>query len=102
MDTVTHGITGLLISRALNKHTGKWGMAAGLGAALLPDLDFFLNYLDTEFYLRHHRGVSTSLWIALPFCLALSYLTAKISRLSYLKEFLLITLTAFLVLNCVN
>jgi len=61
MDTVTHGLAGWLIGRAIPSDTGKREatIAVVLGS-VLPDADNVASLLGSEFYLRLHRGVSHS------------------------------------------
>jgi len=74
MDTVTHGLTGWLISRAIPSDSGRReATAAVVVGSLLPDADNVTSLLGSESYLRLHRGLShgfagiavTSLLIAL-------------------------------------
>lgn len=76
MDTITHGLTGWLMSRAIPSDRGKReATAAVIVGSLLPDADNVTSLLGSEVYLRLHRGVShgfagiavTSLLIALLF-----------------------------------
>ncbi len=65
MDTVTHGLTGLLIARALPEEwkSGhpKTATAAVVLGSVLPDADNVATLLGSELYLRIHRGLSHSL-----------------------------------------
>lgn len=74
MDTVTHGLTGWLISRAIPSETySREATAAVVVGSLLPDADNVISLLGSEMYLRLHRGFShgfpgiavTSLLVAL-------------------------------------
>lgn len=74
MDTVTHGLTGWLISRAIPMDGGgREATAAVVVGSLLPDADNVTSVLGSEVYLRLHRGLShgflgiavTSLLVAL-------------------------------------
>ncbi len=74
MDTVTHGLTGWLISRAIPSDSGRReATAAVVVGSLLPDADNVTSLLGSESYLRLHRGLShgffgiavTSLLVAL-------------------------------------
>ncbi|MGA7105037.1 MAG: metal-dependent hydrolase [Candidatus Deferrimicrobiaceae bacterium] len=74
MDTITHGLTGWLISRAIPSDSGRReATAAVVVGSLLPDADNITSLLGSESYLRLHRGLShgfagiavTSLLIAL-------------------------------------
>lgn len=61
MDTVTHGLTGWLLAKAVP--TEKWGReakAAVVAGALLPDLDNVASLFGNEFFIRFHRGLSHS------------------------------------------
>lgn len=61
MDTVTHGLAGWLVARAIPSDTGKKEAAAAVVlGAILPDADNIASLLGSEFYLRLHRGVSHS------------------------------------------
>ncbi len=80
IDTITHAITGVVVAKSgLNKTLGKWGTIAGITAALFPDADYFLRFIDIEFYLRHHRGITTSVFMVLPFCLLSAYIFNRLS-----------------------
>jgi membrane-bound metal-dependent hydrolase YbcI (DUF457 family) len=63
MDTVTHGLTGWLVSRAM---PGEWNRKEATAAvtlgAVLPDLDHAASLVGgSEMYVRVHRGLSHSL-----------------------------------------
>jgi len=65
MDTVTHGLTGLLLARAMPEkwkggHPKTATAIVGL-AAVLPDADNAASLFGSEIYLRIHRGLSHSL-----------------------------------------
>ena len=74
MDTITHGLTGWLVARAVPSDSGRReATAAVVLGSLLPDADNVTSLLGSEMYLRLHRGIShgfagiavTSLLIAL-------------------------------------
>lgn len=74
MDTVTHGLTGWLISRAIPTDSGRReATAAVIIGSILPDADNVTRLFGSEAYLRFHRGLShgfpgialTSLLVAL-------------------------------------
>ena len=74
MDTITHGLTGWLVARAVPSDSGRReATAAVVVGSLLPDADNVTSLLGSEMYLRLHRGVShgfagiavTSLLVAL-------------------------------------
>lgn len=59
MDTVTHGLTGWLLARALPAEGRKKEATAALVVgSLLPDADNIATLLGSEIYLRVHRGLS--------------------------------------------
>jgi len=61
MDPVTHVAAGLLLSQVLPGPSRVWSALAGLGFALLPDIDYFLIYSDRLAFIRHHRAFTHSL-----------------------------------------
>lgn len=97
MDTVTHGLTGWLIARALPE---KWkeghpkSFAALLAvSAVFPDADGVTSLLGSEAYLRIHRGLSHSLPGILTVSLVLTYLFTRYGKLKDRKAvFLMATL----------
>ncbi len=74
MDTVTHGLTGWLIARAVPPEGARReATAAAVIGSLLPDADNVTSLFGSDVYLRLHRGLShgfpgiavTSLLVAL-------------------------------------
>lgn len=68
MDTLTHtmfgAVCGIIISKKV-KTISTWKAAAvGASAGLFPDLDFVMNLVSSEFYLRNHRAVTHSIFFA--------------------------------------
>ena len=61
MDVVTHGITGVLVSRALPSGHNASVMAAGLIGALAPDLDAVARLWDPMASITVHRAATHSL-----------------------------------------
>jgi inner membrane protein len=68
MDTLTHGLAGALLARAMPS-TGDAGLDGtlrrreawvGFLAALFPDTDVLLSPFSAEFYIEQHRGVTHS------------------------------------------
>ncbi|HSL91439.1 MAG TPA: metal-dependent hydrolase [Candidatus Limnocylindrales bacterium] len=93
MDTVTHGLTGWLIARAIPSEEGrKEATVAVVVGSLLPDADNVASLFGSELYLRIHRGIShsfagvgvTSLLVALLIC--------KYGKWKDLKKLFLLTL----------
>jgi inner membrane protein len=73
LDTLTHGLAGALIARAIPS-SGDADLDAavtrreawtGFLAAILPDADALPNPLSAEFYIEHHRGLTHS-FVLLP------------------------------------
>jgi membrane-bound metal-dependent hydrolase YbcI (DUF457 family) len=62
MDTVTHGLAGWLIARAIPSDPArKEATAAVVIGSVLPDADNVASLFGSELYLRIHRGISHSL-----------------------------------------
>src|SRR5512142_2919952 len=61
METVTHGLTGWLIARAVPPGEGRrQATAATIVGSVLPDADNVASLFGSEAYLRIHRGISHS------------------------------------------
>ena len=61
MDTVTHGLTGWLVARAIPSENGRReATAAVVIGSLLPDADNVASLFGGELYVRIHRGFSHS------------------------------------------
>lgn len=95
MDPVTHGLAGYTIAKTgLVRDTGRWSVTAGVLASLSPDVDSLLGpFVDTEFTVKYHRGLTNSLFLALPFSLLLAWVFNRISgnRRYYIFFFLCFT-----------
>jgi inner membrane protein len=73
MDTLTHGLAGTLIARALpltgdagaDARLGRREALAGLLTAMLPDADALPDLFSAEFYIEHHRHLTHS-FVLLP------------------------------------
>jgi inner membrane protein len=61
VDPLTHTAAGVAISRLIPTPARKWGLVAGFGFALLPDIDFLWLFLDRLSYIRYHRGFTHSI-----------------------------------------
>lgn len=83
METITHAVAGYAIAKSgLARDRGKWGIIAGLSAAVLPDADSLLTpLLGTEFMIQFHRSLTNSLFLALPFSLLLGWLFDRLSKM---------------------
>jgi inner membrane protein len=92
MDTVTHGLAGYVVAKTgLAGDTGKWGVVAGVSAALFPDLDIILGpFVGTEFTIKYHRGITNSLFLIVPLSLFFAWLFVKISGKKRFGTFFLI------------
>jgi inner membrane protein len=87
MDTVTHGLSGWLVSRAIpsNKYSREATAAVVVGS-LLPDADHVTSLLGSEMYIKLHRGVSHGfLGIALT-SLVIAFLLYKFGKWKDLKK----------------
>lgn len=82
-----------------------WGTVAGITAAIFPDCDIVLRFINEDIFLRYHRGITTSFVTMFPFCLLLAYIFNKLSAKNKFKEFFLICLAGFfshIILDLVN
>ena len=96
MDTVTHGLTGWLVARALpDKWKGEHPAIASAVVALgsvLPDADNAASLLGSELYLRIHRGLSHSLLGISVSSLVVALLFARFGRWKDPKRLFLLAL----------
>ncbi len=93
MDTVTHGLAGWLIARALPSENGrKEGTAAVVAGALLPDADNVASLLGSELYLKIHRGFSHSFVGILITSLVVALLFRRFGKWKDLKSLYLFVL----------
>jgi membrane-bound metal-dependent hydrolase YbcI (DUF457 family) len=96
MDTVTHGLTGWLVARALpDKWKGEHPAIATAVVALgsvLPDADHAASLLGSELYLRFHRGLSHSLFGIFVSSLVLALLFARFGKWKDPKRLFLLAL----------
>jgi len=96
MDTVTHGLTGWLVARALpddwkGEHPGLATAVVSLGS-VLPDADNVASLLGSEMYLRVHRGLSHSLLGISVSSLVLALLLARFGKWKDAKRLFLLAL----------
>lgn len=96
MDTVTHGLTGWLVARALpddwkGEHPGTATAVVALGS-VLPDADNAVSLLGSEIYLRVHRGLSHSLLGISVSSLVLALLFARFGKLKDARRLFLLAL----------
>jgi membrane-bound metal-dependent hydrolase YbcI (DUF457 family) len=88
MDTLTHGLAGALLARAvpstgdetLDRTLARREAWVGFAAAMFPDADVFVSPFSAEFYITQHRAFTHS-FVTLPVWAALLTLVASI-RLS--------------------
>ncbi|OIP34596.1 MAG: hypothetical protein AUK27_06995 [Deltaproteobacteria bacterium CG2_30_66_27] len=96
MDTVTHGLTGWLVARALpDDWKGEHpAIATGVVAigSVLPDADNAASLLGSELYLRVHRGLSHSLLGISVSSLVLAMLFAYFGKCKDAKRLFLLAL----------
>lgn len=98
METITHGLTGVVMAKAgLNKDLGRWGTWAGLMAGLFPDLDYIFILGGRELYIRYHRDFTHSLIFVVPIAVLLSILFSRLSGKGRFLIFLRICLPVLLV-----
>ncbi|HSE14963.1 MAG TPA: metal-dependent hydrolase [Candidatus Deferrimicrobium sp.] len=96
MDTVTHGLTGWLVARALpddgkGEHRATATAAVVLGS-VLPDADNAASLLGSELYLRIHRGLSHSLLGISVSSLVVALLLARFGKWKDAKRLFLLAL----------
>ncbi len=94
MDPITHGLAGYAIAKTgLTKDTGRWGVIAGVTAAFFPDVDSLVSpFLGTEFTIKHHRELTNSIFLVIPFALFLAWLFTKVSRKRRFRVFFVLSL----------
>jgi membrane-bound metal-dependent hydrolase YbcI (DUF457 family) len=88
MDTLTHGLAGALLARALpstgdetlDRKLARREAWVGFAAATFPDADVFVSPFSAEFYITHHRALTHS-FVMLPVWIVLLTAVASI-RLS--------------------
>ncbi len=93
MDTVTHGLTGWLVARAVPSDAGKkMATAAVVLGSVLPDADNVASLFGSEIYLRLHRGVSHSFAGVAVTSLLVALLFYRFGKWKDLKKLYLLTL----------
>jgi len=93
MDTVTHGLTGWLVSRAMPEDWKRKEATIALTlGAVLPDADNAASLLGSEIYLRVHRGLSHSLLGISVSSLVVALLFARFGKWKDWKRLYLLTL----------
>ena len=93
MDTVTHGLAGWLIARAIPSDPGrKEATAAVVIGSVLPDADNVASLLGSELYLRIHRGISHSIAGMAVTSILVALLLYKYGKWKDLKKLFLLTL----------
>ena len=96
MDTITHGLTGWLVARALpdewkGEHPATATAVVVLGS-VLPDADNAASLLGSELYLRIHRGLSHSLLGISVSSLVVALLFARFGKWKDAKRLFLLAL----------
>ena len=93
MDTVTHGLTGWLVARAVPSEAGKkMATAAVVLGSVLPDADNIASLFGSELYLRLHRGISHSFAGVAVTSLVLALLLYRFGKWKDLKKIYLLVL----------
>jgi hypothetical protein len=93
MDTVTHGLAGWLIAKAVP--TEKWGReakAAVVLGAVLPDLDHVVSFFGVDLSVMYHRGISHSFLGVAVTSLLLALLLSRSGRWKNLPGLYLLSL----------
>jgi inner membrane protein len=89
LDTLTHGLIGILGSRTgFSQRNGKVATIAFLIGAIFPDIDLIVSFFGPEFSLRYHRGVTHSIIAAPVFAM---FIAAVIYRFASFKNFVLLS-----------
>lgn len=106
MDSLTHTLSGIVVSSLGLRQEFRWpGIAVFTAAALFPDVDFLFNYISHSIYVRFHRGFTHS-FIYLPvFALLLAVIFYFLFKSIGFKNLYLICLAGIalhLVLDVVN
>src|SRR5512143_74558 len=109
MDTVTHGLTGWLVARALpdswkGEHPATGTAVVALGS-VLPDADNAASLLGSAPYLRIHRGLSHSLLGISVSSLVVALLFARFGKWKDAKRLFLLALVgqvSHIVLDLLN
>jgi inner membrane protein len=91
MDTLTHGLSGALLARATEPNTPRpdqlprrLRMWVGFGAAMFPDSDFILRFInDPLAYVALHRGITHSIILLPLWALGLAFFLTLIVRRRY-------------------
>jgi inner membrane protein len=90
LDTITHGLIGILGSKTgFSQRNGKLAAIAFLIGAVFPDIDIVVSFFGPEFSLRYHRGITHSIVAAPVFALVIG---AVIYRFASFKNFFLLSL----------
>ncbi|MGE5188668.1 MAG: metal-dependent hydrolase [Gemmatimonadota bacterium] len=93
MDTVTHGLTGWLIARAVpTEKNGKAATAAVVLGSVLPDADHVASFFGSEAAVRFHRGISHSFAGVAVSSLLVALLFYRFGKWKDLKKLYLLTL----------
>ena len=93
MDTVTHGLTGWLIARAVPQEEGrKTATAAVVLGSVLPDADHVASLLGSEAAVRFHRGISHSFAGVAVSSLVVALLFYRFGKWKEAKKLYLLTL----------
>lgn len=89
MDTLTHGLIGILGSKTgFSQRNGKVAAIAFLIGAIFPDIDLIVSFFGPEFSLRYHRGITHSIIAAPVFAM---FIAAVIYRFASFKKFVLLS-----------
>ncbi len=84
MDTITHGLAGALLGRALSSRvknvSPKTFVLVGAFASTFPDFDFLFRLISEQSYLMNHRGITHSILLFPFWALIISLFSAYIFK----------------------
>ncbi|MGH7900167.1 MAG: metal-dependent hydrolase, partial [Thermodesulfobacteriota bacterium] len=94
MDTITHGLIGVIGSRAgFSQRAGRIATISFLIGALFPDLDIVVSLLGPAYSLKYHRGITHSIIAAPLFSFLIAAVIYRLSAYKNLKSlFLMVAL----------
>jgi inner membrane protein len=86
LDTVTHGLVGVLASKSgFSQRVGEIATIAFVIGAVFPDIDIVVSIFGPEFSLRYHRGITHSVIVAPFFALILGAIIHRFSSYKNLR-----------------
>ncbi|MGA2192132.1 MAG: metal-dependent hydrolase [Nitrospirota bacterium] len=95
MDSITHIITGAVMSGPAKEKIGWTGAAALLIGSFMPDIDLVLGVFGNDFYFRYHRVITNSFLGMLLIPPLTALVIWKLSNYPDFKVIYLLVLTAY-------